>query len=183
VHLNLAENRLAQVPEVVFKLASLQSLDLSFNRVSGLLRGLTKLTALRSLHLVGTGALELPEDLRGLEALDEVYLSCQGLLPSGLSTAPNLRSLKLFGPVEFGVLMGFSRLELLDASYTELAELPASIGALASLERLYLHGNVFSHVPDSIARLHHLKSLTLGGVPQAEVERVKALLPWCSVQE
>lgn len=181
-HLNVAENRLEQVPAVVFELTTLQTLDLSFNRFGGRLSGLSQLTALRNLQLVGTKALEIPDDLSGLGALDEVYLSCQGVVPTGLGTAPNLRALKLFGHVALGELRGFSRLELLDASYTELTEVPSSIGALTSLERLYLHGNVISRLPDSIGQLRRLKRLTLSGVPPGEVARVKALVPWCSVE-
>ena len=167
--------------------ASLQELDLSFNRVASLGGDLGALTRLRALRLDGN-RLERASAraLAGLQSLTELGLSDNRLVTAdGLQAlAPSLRALRLDGNrlMALTPLSALSRLESLSSArnrvgslrgleaLTALRELDVTLNALACLEdaaplaRLpllgdlrLLEGNALARACD--ARLHALQLL------------------------
>ncbi len=188
--LDVSSNRLTVMPDVVYGLTELRSLDLSLNSVRSVDERLTRLTKLTVFRATGC-ALELPADLSALTQLDEVWLTAAGRLPKGLQTLGRLRRLMLSASpakplsLEGAFERGYDALVHLDASYSGLRSLPDDLGRLRNLELLYLHGNEFSAVPQTLVELVKLRRLSLGqgALPSAEVERVRRRMPWCSVTE
>ncbi|XP_049379041.1 uncharacterized protein LOC125843862 [Solanum stenotomum] len=148
------------------------------------LDGITNLASLPSsickskglvkLHVSNWSKLEsLPEEIGDLENLEELDASSTLISrpPSSIVRLNKLKSLS-FGQhrSEDGVYFvfplvneGLLSLEELDLSYCNLKDggLPEDIGSLSSLKELNLEGNNFEHLPQSIAQLGALRSLTL----------------------
>ncbi|PHT93891.1 TMV resistance protein N [Capsicum annuum] len=93
--------------------------------------------------------------LKSLVALDISYCSKLESLPEDID-CPNLKE---FPQVNDGLCS----LEDLYLSYCNLIDggLPEDIGSLSSLKKLYLDGNDFEHLPQSVAQLDGLRFLDL----------------------
>lgn len=85
-------------------------------------------------------------------------------------------------PEDWRRLRKLPALRTLILTDNELAELPAHLGELSTLELLVLSGNRLTRLPD-LSELRALRTLILTGNPLAagEVERVRAALQDCPV--
>ncbi|KAG5574219.1 hypothetical protein H5410_054353 [Solanum commersonii] len=131
-------------------------------------KGLVKLSVSSCSELAS-----LPEEIGGLENLEKLDASYTLISrpPSSIVRLNKLISLNfgqdrsedrvffMFPQVNKGLLS----LEELDLSYCNLKDggLPEDIGCLSSLKKLYLRGNNFEHLPQSISKLSALEYLNL----------------------
>ncbi|WMV53180.1 hypothetical protein MTR67_046565 [Solanum verrucosum] len=114
---------------------------------------------------------ELSEDIGCLSSLEDLYLQGNNFehLPQSIAQLGSLRSLdlsecrRLKEFLGVNVAKGLRSLYILKLSNCNLIDggLPQDIGCLSSLEKLYLNGNNFEHLPQSIAQLGALRSLDL----------------------
>ncbi|KAL3355269.1 hypothetical protein AABB24_019372 [Solanum stoloniferum] len=158
-----------------------------FENLATLPSSICKLKSLVSLNVSDCSKLKcFPEEIGDLENLEN--LDARGTLISQLpSSIVQLNKLKLLsfakqnsgGGLVDGVYFSFPAvsdglrlLEILNLSYCNLIDgsLPEDIGSLSSLNELYLSGNNFEHLPQSIAQLGALRSLDL-----SDCKRLKEL--------
>lgn len=138
---------LAELPDAISGLTSLQYLSLHCHVLRALPEGINALVCLRTLDLRDCAALErFSKGITGLSTLQHLSLpDCNSLrvLPEGLSCLVSLRSLYLF-------------------NCEALEELPKGLGALSLLEKLNLDCcDSLTGLPNSISRLSSLKTLSM----------------------
>ncbi|XP_055819817.1 TMV resistance protein N-like [Solanum dulcamara] len=181
LNIQMRDSVIREQPSSIFQhQARLTELDLSFliNLVAlpssiGMLKGLVKL------HVRYCSKLEiLPEeigDLENLEKLDASYSTLISQLPPSIVRLNKLKFLTFEkGNSEVGhkdgvclvfpqVNEGLCSLEYLNLNYCNIIDggLPEDIGCLSSLKELYLWGNNFKHLPQSMAQLGALRFLNL----------------------
>lgn len=169
--LNMREQRLQSMPyEVQLYRKGLTTLDLKSNSIRvlkpSLVSGLTALTYLNVSHnLLG----HLPPEIKQLKNL-KTLIACHNLLvtlPAEIRSLASLTQLDVAHnfivalPPDIGSL---SRLVKIDLSMNLLSDLPDGkgvLGKLVLLERLNLHGNCLTSLPESVSRLQNLNSLDL----------------------
>ena len=131
------------VPDGVYKLKSLQELDISGFKSDGL-QGLKQLTNLRALKL--SFFMKVPNVIFELVDLRELDLSY-----GSLTTLPN----------EFGKL---KNLQILDLRSNNFSTFPIIITSLLNLEHLDISGNKIDNIPISIKNLGKLKGFIIGDI-------------------
>jgi Leucine-rich repeat (LRR) protein len=143
--LTLAANQLTVLPLQLCRVASLQHLDVGFNRIASLPEDIGMLKRLLSLSLSSNALVTLPCALCDLDLLRTLHLGGNQLagLPDAMGGLRSLRALGL--------------------NCNRLVALSPSMGALGSLETLRLHGNGLRILPPEMGHLHALRSLALGG--------------------
>ena len=154
------------MPESLSRLAHLQRLGLSDNRLTLLPESLGQLKELQELHLSGNRLTLLPESLGQLKELQELQLSRNRLtaLPESLGQLDHLQILGLSDnqltamPESLGQL---AKLQALDLSNNRLTSLPESLGQLEELQRLHLSNNRLTSLPESLGQLKELQRLHL----------------------
>lgn len=129
--LNLAGNRLSEVPEDIGGLARLRRLGLKGNRLTCLPPSIGQLRALEELYLTDNALTALPPSIGGLESLVKLQASFNELTTLPLELA-DLR-----------------RLELLRVACCRLTHLPPALAGLPSLCWLSVAGNPLVPVPGS----------------------------------
>lgn len=69
--------------------------------------------------------------------------------------------------------------DMLDLDYMSLNVLPKEIGLFTDIKYLYLEGNNFTDIPDEIANLHHLQSLSYRETPLSPeaLKKLEAFFP------
>ncbi|KAH0747267.1 hypothetical protein KY285_008924 [Solanum tuberosum] len=158
-----------------------------FENLATLPSSICKLKSLVSLNVSDCSKLKsFPEEIGDLENLEN--LDARGTLisqpPSSIVQLKKLKFLSFAkqnsgGGLVDGVYFSFPAvsdglrlLEILNLSYCNLIDgsLPEDIGSLSSLNELYLSGNNFEHLPQSIAQLGALRSLDL-----SDCKRLKEL--------
>lgn len=188
--------------EAEAKAAEVESLDLSGLGNATLPASLASMPRLRVLYLrggaftdfsalAGAKSLEvldlarvkldaIPQEVLSLSALRDLYLSGCGLraFPQGLDALPNLRYLNL----DRNALESLPEtlpphLRWLRLNHNAIKSLPESVGALASLERLYLRGNGLTAIPDALSRCAELTDLDLASNDLDSFPTVLAALP------
>ncbi|CAA7027951.1 unnamed protein product [Microthlaspi erraticum] len=156
----------------LFRLQHLQSLDLSWNYISGVLPdSIDNLKYLRVLSLSGCDFDgKIPSSLRNLSYLTDLDLSFNdftGELPDSIGNFKymkvlNLKRCSFVGKI-LSSLESLSYLTDLDLSYNHFnSELPDSIGNFKYLKVLSLSScNLFGKIPSSIGNLSYLTHLNL----------------------
>lgn len=167
--LSLTEHKLEEIPQQVFLLTSLRTLDLSKNKLQSLGR-VSQLKELKSLNcdenVLGTRSLST---LSGLDKLTTLSLGKNRLMNpannSFPSLPPKLKTLKLpgnqFTSIPKQICDSKLPLQKLDLSNNNLAYLPPEIGNLVVLTELLCDNNVIVSLPNEIGQLKALKSLSL----------------------
>ena len=172
--LMLAGMQLTAVPDWVGDLASLTTLDLSFNQLAAVPQSLGNLTALTTLDLSFNQLAAVPQSLGNLTALTTLNLNRNQLaaVPDSLGNLTALTTLNLSinrlaaVPDWVGDLTALTTLNL---SGNQLAAVPDSLGNLTALTTLNLRGNRLAAVPDWVGDLTALTTLDLSGNQLAAV--------------
>ena len=131
--------QLTQIPQQIFKIASLNNLDLSMNNITS-----------------------IPPAIKGLTNLKEVDLS-DNQITHGFNELDNLEMINLSRNHHLVVnrFYGFSKLRNLNLSQCSLKAIPKFIYSTINLEVLNLKLNLFKEVSRFISSLNNLKRLDL----------------------
>ena len=156
----------ASVTDALADLPSLDTLLLGGGKGKKLAPSVGRLTALTSLYAQDAGLVDLPAELSGCAALQEIDLAGNPLraAPGVLSELPELRSL---------VLSRCARIDWDRSGLERLTELTSLTLAECGLDR----------VPAGLERLTKLRDLHLAGnaIPPAAIRRLRKALPECDV--
>lgn len=178
--LHLVGTAIKELPTSIKNLTGLSLLDLEDCKdLSSLPDIVCTLRSLRIINLSGCSNVDkLPQTLGSLENLEQLSVRNSAIrrAPSSIQLLKNLKALCFFGcgnphinissstalqlPASFS---GLCSLEKLDLRYCNLPQgaIPDDIGCLSSLKDLYLSGNNFVSVPESISQLSQLENLLL----------------------
>ena len=169
VKIDLAQNLLTGTPTTdIYKLSSLQELNLETNEISLAFDGIEQATSLSTLILSGTG-LEAVAGIEKAQSLMELHLTDNKLkaFPSEILALTGLRKLFLnfnhiAGPIP-AEISTLSNLEALYLFHNRLTgQLPAALGSLISLSALALSENNFSGtLPEQLNDLTNLELLAI----------------------
>ena len=162
------------VPKALGRLAGLETLDLSHNRLSGDIPSeLSALvtTVVVQLHISSLSGSILAETGRFVDVteLDPERNQLVARIPRELGGLHRLRELHLAGNLLTGEVPGslgsLSELEILDLRRNQLAgEIPRELGGLASLQTLDLSSNqLVGAIPPELAELSSVQVLRLDG--------------------
>lgn len=133
------------VPARLFELKKINALDLGGSDLRKIPRAIAQLTALESLYLEGAPDLDVGDAMRAIAKL------------------PSLRSLQLGSnrvPKEIGLCKGIASLRIVRYGDAPLV-LPNELFDLAALVRLDLGGNRLAELPAAVERLTSLEELSL----------------------
>ncbi|MFX1391062.1 MAG: GTP-binding protein [Promethearchaeota archaeon] len=170
--LGLRCNRFVKIPEVIFKIRSLEWLDLALIDLKTLPETIGTLKNLRVLHLENNSLTSLPKSIGQLEYLEQLNLKNNPIknLPEEIGALRSLQKLWLEAPSFFykGTLKklpstfgNLINLQELDFSSCEIEDLPNSFGNLKSLRVLDLYENNLKSLPKSFENLKFLEILNL----------------------
>lgn len=163
-----------ELPKSIKRLRGLTLLDLTnCKNLTALPDVISSLTILKKIILSGCSTLdEIPDKIGEVECLEELDISGTAIrqLPRSIVYLKNLKvlscsmclgqlGLHLLSPSSFP---GFRTLMELDLRYCNLydGEIPNDLDHLSSLKKLYLCGNNFTSIPESVCRLSKLEDLT-----------------------
>ncbi|XP_055828995.1 uncharacterized protein LOC129897167 isoform X2 [Solanum dulcamara] len=142
---------LVSLPSSICKLKGLVKLDVSYcSKLKSLPEEIADLENLEALHATGTLISRPPSSIVRLNKLKFLSFAKHKSEDGAYFVFPQVNE-------------GLLSLEELNLSYCNLRDggLPEDIGCLSSLKELILAGNNFEHLPQSIAQLGALRSLTL----------------------
>ncbi|WP_162793771.1 leucine-rich repeat domain-containing protein [Runella rosea] len=148
--LNLAENRLTQLPELG-KLTKLRYLIVNNNQLKELPKEIGKAVKLRMLNVENNQLTELPSGLVNAVELEMAFLADNNLIRL---------------PTEFSKC---KKLKELNARGNQLTELPKNIGSWVSLQNLQLNNNELTELPNSIGQLKRLRALDVSHNPLTQL--------------
>ncbi len=194
--LDASNLRLEDVPNYVYKMPNLQSLDLSKNFILEIDENIGNLYKLSELNLNNNSLQTLPNTLQQNRFIEHLYLNNNQFnsLPEsiyGLSFLQGLQvhnnQLQALQPFDSKVLklLDVSKNQLkalpsltdqeelteLNAANNQLAEFPSALPS--NLEVLDLSFNNISQLPDDLSPFTHLKKLNLQGNPISTGERIR----------
>ena len=155
------------VPEKVWGLLNLRTLDLSENKLTGdSLKKLGSLSKLKSLALDNNKLSSLPAELCTLNELTSLSLNHNSLavLPDALGALGKLKTLQLSHNSLTALpesMCAMANLTTLDASANRLQQLPAGFGHLAALVSASFANNRLGALPAGLDGLKRLKDLDL----------------------
>ena len=168
--LKLRDRKLTSLPDTLWELTALESLDLPGNELRELPATIGQLVGLRSLVLGrwgrGNQLSQLPAEIVQLTHLTALYLSNNQLsqLPAEIVQLTHLTTLDLSNnqlsqlPTEFGQLSNLTTLYL---SKNQLTQPPSEIGQLSNLIYLNLSNNQLTQLPTEFGQLSNLTTLYL----------------------
>jgi small GTP-binding protein len=155
---------LAELPDDLFKLHHLTSLDLSGNHLTRVGDGLRNLSRLETLILHNNKFSMFPAEVLSLVDLKELDVSYNNIsaLPDQLDVLSKLYYLKISGnPLgdRLDPICNLSNLEILIASKLGAAKFPLSVTLLRKLRTLNLNDNNFVSIPHEFTKLSTLSDL------------------------
>jgi internalin A len=164
--LNLSRNHLSELPLEIAQLANLEKLYLSSNELRKLPIEIGQLANLQKLDLSSNKLSKLPTEIGQLAKLQKLYLNSNQLnkLPAEIGQLTNLQQLSLSnnGLMELTVEIGqLTNLQQLSFNISQLSKLPVEIGQLTNLQELYLSDSKLSELPAEIGQLANLQKLDL----------------------
>ncbi|MFT7592449.1 MAG: internalin A [bacterium] len=139
--LSLLDLNLRKVPEAVWKLHSLQSLNLGKNNLTEISSNISQLKELRHLWVFGNELKKLPDSIWALTKLKSLHVHSNKI--TELPDIPN----------------DLEQLEILDARSNLIMELPDTINHLINLKKLRLNNNRLIKLPSQIQYLRKLQTL------------------------
>ncbi|XP_031121111.1 disease resistance protein RGA2-like [Ipomoea triloba] len=168
-YINLSWSNIEELPDSIYSLYNLQTLDLSRCwYLSRLPEGIGNLRLLGKIDLSWNKVEELPDSICSLESLQTLYLrECHSLsrLPEGIGNLHHLRKIYLTWskveelPDSICSLDNLQTLDLNRCGY--LSRLPEGIGNLRLLGKIDLSWSKVEELPDSICSLDNLQTLYL----------------------
>lgn len=166
--LNLANNRLASLPDWLTRCNKLEVINLSSNNLTYAPDTLFELTKIRVLDLSENRIETIPESLGRLAHLQTLGLYRNHLrsLPKTVGRLTQLRSLRVGsnGLIHLPESLGdLKQLDTLSLFFNGLTTLPETVSELDQLKTLDLYGNKLSMVPNCLRGLTNLQDLDLGG--------------------
>ena len=166
LHLRDCKNLLC-LPSIICSFKSLKDINLAgCSKLDGLPEELWNVESLECLDASGVTLRDPPPSVVTLENLKVLSLEgCKGpphklwnnLFPLNLMPRRSLNPVSLLLPS----ISGMRSLERLDLSYCNLQIIPNEFGNLSSLTSLYLCGNHFSCLPESMVQLSELYRIDL----------------------
>ncbi|KAI8489386.1 hypothetical protein Bbelb_328290 [Branchiostoma belcheri] len=162
--LNLSNQGLTSIPEEVFDLTDLESLDVSNNKLTSIPEAIGRLQKLYRLDANGNKLTSLPQAIGSLQELKQLYVHNNNLreLPDGLEALNKLEWLFVKDNMlsELPTKL-FSCLNLVDfdAGNNKLSTLPPGVEKLQKLTKLYIQGNQLTEVPPEVCSLSNLEVL------------------------
>ena len=162
--LNLYDNQIEQIPEAITNLRNLQTLDLRRNKIQEIPELFSNLSNLTSLNLSGNQIKKIPESFANLTSLIELYLFDNQIqkVPEIIANLTNLKVLALQKNQIREIPKILSRLgDLTSLSFAEnqIQTIPVEITTLACLKILVLYDNQIKEIPQEIANLTNLEKL------------------------
>ena len=165
-NLDLSRMSLTEIPQEVYTLKNLETLNLEYNFLESIPDEVAQLSFLKDLNLSNNNLTAFPEIILSLSNLNIIKLNTNEipLIPVSIVDLSNLKELHLSYnrltaiPPE---IAGLKNLEMLELSNNQLENVPAGIGTLTSLAGLYLGGNGISQLPPDLADLKSLINLYL----------------------
>lgn len=162
--LNTGQVKSDYIPQIVFDLPALESLDLEGTKINNMPE--TTNHGLRELNLSRNFLGALPRSVYNLNHLTLLNLSDNqfSTLPDELGNLRSLTKLRLannqihFLPLTIGNL---KNLKELDVSFNKLKRLPINIKGLRNLKYLHAEKNDLTAMPDEICELVELETLNL----------------------
>ena len=160
--IDLSGSNLLILPNFLFKLTSLEELNLSGIKVydDDVLSSLTELRALQKLILKGSSLPHFPDVLCRLTTLRELHVNQNYKvkeLPNALAQLVNL--------------------QVLDVSFCGLDSFPEVVCRLHALQKLKIYGNLIKSVPKSVEKLQKLQTLHLGNCGLSTFPDITCKLP------
>lgn len=145
--LDLSNQQFEKLPSFsVF--TNLEYLSLRNDHLKEFPEGIGKLRKLKTLDLSGNDFLVLPDELRNLINLEELYLNDEKNLDFNQT---------------FDVLKELPELQMLHLDNDYIRKIPSSINQLNKLEALYLNHNLLKDLPLTVNTLGRLKYLEVKG--------------------
>jgi len=166
-YLDCSSNRLLEIPESIFSLLKLKTLDFGYNHnIKSISDKINKLQHLESLDINGNDIEVLPSEFSQLKNLLLLDVS-RNPLKNHLEIITKLSKLKSLDiswnpdePITLPDSMGeLKSLNYLDMSGCNIVEIPASIGELKNLEYLNLTNSKIESVDPAIGKLTKLVAL------------------------
>lgn len=163
-YLKLKNNNILEIPEFLFKLPNLVSLNLSGNHIETLPKNIEKLEKLKTIELSSNQIKILPSVLNNLKDLTFLGLDNNviEIIPDSLGSLIGLKRLYLsFNTIKKIPLSLFNltSLESLGLSGNKIQVIPNEIEILVNLNELYFMGNSIKEIPKSIGDLKKLTKL------------------------
>ncbi len=175
----LNNSKLGAVPDALASMPRLRTLYLADGAFTNF-AALASLKTVETLDLSRCRLADAPAEIAGMDALRDLYLGGCSLaaFPEAVSGLAHLRYLNL-DRNKIGELPGNlpPALRWLRLNYNSIQALPASIGSLGRLQRLYLRANAVEALPDSLANCTELEDLDLAGNDLAAFPEVLVELP------
>jgi len=180
VYLDGRDGYASKIPDNIFKLKNLETLDLGFNAIREVSPQIGKLVNLKTLMLPSNRITHLPEELTQLKQLNELNLSANPLknLPKSFVTMTQLEYLS-FGDMKIDLteiypeVFHLKNLKKLSLSGNKLNAIPPQISALSKLETLFLSNNKIEHFPKEFYQLNTIEDIYLRGIPFSPEEVIK----------
>lgn len=185
----VTDNPIKSLPPDFAELTSLKVLDLRKSSLDGWPKGLENMISLQQLNFSDNSLKYFPEEVFKLQKLEVLDLSFNQIkiLPANIKKLTQLIYLSLRSNELYELTPGFeslSNLQKLDLSGNNLNSFPSQILKLSSLESLDLSFNKsLKSIPTQINQLRKLTSLKLSStaIPDSEKQKIKNLVPWCTV--
>lgn len=163
------ENQLTALPDELWQLTLLETLNLDNNQIDRLPAGIGQLINLRYLSLQGNPLSELAPEIGNLTKLKRFSLGYRipGLVERRPPTKRELvdfqqqlreKNVLHYIPPEIWQL---KNLQMLDLTFGQFTVLPPEIGKLANLKQLFLGYNQLTSLPPEIGQLVNLEGLYL----------------------
>ncbi|HJP18915.1 MAG TPA: COR domain-containing protein [Nitrospinota bacterium] len=142
--LDLSINLLKDIPESIIKLKNLTILDISCNEFSNFPESILPLQNLNNLHIDANNLTSIPDSIKQLQQLTVLFLATNQFhaFPTAVTLLKNLKYLYLYK--------------------NQINNVPESIVHLKKLFGLHLWNNNFTSIPEIIYKLTSLKELDFG---------------------
>jgi len=163
----ISHSNLNELPEKLFEIQSIETLDFSSNKFVSIPERITDLNNLKYLTFESNKKLSsLPENIGNLNQLEFLDVSGTAIkkIPSSIGMCKKLKScIANASQIEYisEELYKCESLEYLNLSYNRIKEIPFGIGNLTELQSLSLSGNQISNIPETISSLNKIWILSL----------------------
>jgi len=163
--LNLSSNQLTTLPDWLGQLTQLTELDLSNNQLTALPDSLGQLTQLTSLDLSSNQLTSLPDSLGQLTQLQTLYIKFNldlKRLPKSLGNLTKLQSLEITVNKDLSIpdsIGNLTQLQSLKIFGYDLERLPEWIRLLTQLDTLIIASHGLTEIPKWVVQLKLLKRL------------------------